>query len=589
MYRRALVVVSLVLAACRGTEPFVPLPTSITVTPGTASLTSIGATRQLTAVVLDQRGDAIPNPAVQWATVDARVATVDGRGVLTARGVGSTQVQATIVDTSGALSASADVAVTQVPRRLVKVSGDRQADTVAGTLQAPVVVRVEDSLGAAIPRIVVGFRVTQGGGTPGATADTSDAGGLASIVWTLGGAPGANALAVSIAGSGVTGSPAAFTASAVAPGTVPTVVRFAGNAQTGLVGFAVNVPPAVLVRSPSGTPIAGKTVVFAISGGGGSITGATALSDASGIVRVGSWSLTSGANALTATVQDTGLIVGNPVSFTATGAARSYHVDVRFLSSMTPEQEAAFTNAANRWETLIFGDVSDVPVSIPAGRCGSRSPALSEIVDDVVIFASIDSIDGSGAILGQAGPCAFRSSSGFPLLGVMEFDSADVADLQNAGQLDLVIEHEMGHVLGFGTIWSSVLSGGGGSDPHFVGPQALAAFDRVGGTSYAGTKVPVENCCSSGTRDSHWRESVLKNELMTGFLQFGANPLSVVTTASMGDLGYLVNYAASDPYVVTVSLAARAAPVRSLGDDLLRLPLMEVDAAGRIVRVIPPR
>ena len=76
---------------------------------------------------------------------------------------------------------------------------------------------------------------------------------------------------------------------------------------------------------------------------------------------------------------------------------------------------------------------------------------------------------------------------------------------------------------------------------------------------------------------------------MTGFLNSGVNPLSVVTTASMGDLGYLVNYAGSDPYVVTVPLAAQPVPVRALGNDILRLPLMEIDAAGRVVRVIPPR
>ena len=588
--RIAVVCCSLALAACRGTEPFIAVPTSIAVTPGTASFTSLGATRHLTAAVLDQRGDTIRNAAVQWATLDPGVATIDSSGTLTALGVGSTQVRATTSLASGTLSASAGVAVTQVPRRLVKVSGDGQADTVAGTLQAPIVVRVEDSLGHAIPGVVVGFAVTQGGGTLSAAADTSDAGGLTSIVWTLGSSPGGNAISVSVAGAGVSGSPATFTASAVASGTVPTVVRFAGNAQTGLVGFAVNVPPAVLVRSAAGTPIAGKTVVFTISGGGGSLTGATAVTDANGVARVGSWSLTSGANTLTATVQDPGPVAGNPATFTATGAVPSYHVDVRFLSAMTASQRAAFTDAAARWETLIFGDVSDIPVSIPSGWCGSGSPALNETVDDVIIFASIDSIDGPGSILGQAGPCAVRFGSRLPLLGVMEFDSADVADLMSGGGFDLVIEHEMGHVLGVGTLWSNLLVGGGGSDPHFVGAQALTTFDQVGGGAYsASAKVPVENCCGSGTRDSHWRESVFRNELMTGFLNSGANPLSIVTTASMGDLGYLVNYAGSDPYGVTVALTAHAVTARALGDDVLRLPLMEVDAAGRIVRVIPPR
>lgn len=373
----------------------------------------------------------------------------------------------------------------------------------------------------------------------------------------------------------------------------PSVVPFAGGGQTGLVGYAVNVPPAVLVRTASGTPLAGASVAFSVTGGGGSVNGGTAVTDVNGVATVGSWSLTAGTNTLTATVVDPAGVAGNPVTFSATGAQKQYHIDVRFLTPMTASQQAAFTSAATRWETLIYGDVPDVPLSFGAGRCGSNSPKVNETVDDVIIFASIDSIDGPDGILGQAGPCVVRSGSQFPVLGVMEFDVADVAWMESEGQFDLVIEHEMGHVLGLGTIWgSSVLVGAGGSDPHFVGPQALAAFDRVGGTAYAGAKVPVENCCGSGTRDVHWRETSLKSELMTGFINAGANPLSVVTTASMGDLGYRVNYAASDPYVLTVPVApqgARAASARSLGDDVLRLPLLEVDAAGQVIRVIPPR
>jgi hypothetical protein len=372
---------------------------------------------------------------------------------------------------------------------------------------------------------------------------------------------------------------------------VPTVVvvvsKVAGDTQTALVGFPVNVPPAVQLRDTSGTPIAGKSVSFTVTNGGGGTSGANAVTDTFGVARVGSWTPTPGANALTAAVQD-GAIRGNAVTFTAVGAGAAYHIEVRFLTSMSPARRAVFTNAANRWETLVFGDVSDQPVS--AGSCGGGLPLTSEMVDDIVIFASVDSIDGPGKILGQAGPCVVRPTGRFPVVGVMLFDSADVADLEAAGELGLVIQHEMGHVLGYGTRWSGLLVGAGGSDPTFVGGQALAAFDRVGGTAYtAGGKVPVENCCGSGTRNSHWRESVFNTELMTGFLDFGANPLSVVTTASMGDLGYLVNYAASDAFVLSLSLRAGPSRVRPLGDDILHWPIAVLDVAGRVTQVIPAR
>jgi hypothetical protein len=60
----------------------------------------------------------------------------------------------------------------------------------------------------------------------------------------------------------------------------------------------------------------------------------------------------------------------------------------------------------------------------------------------------------------------------------------------------------------------------------------------------------------------------------------------------MGDLGYAVNYAASDPYIVTNPVAAvqgRPRPALELKDDILRIPVIEVDAAGRVVGVHPPR
>jgi len=105
--------------------------------------------------------------------------------------------------------------------------------------------------------------------------------------------------------------------------------------------------------------------------------------------------------------------------------------------------------------------------------------------------------------------------------------------------------------------------------------------------------VPVENCCGSGTRDKHWREAVFETELMTGFLNgVVPNPLSVITTASMGDLGYVVNYAASEPYTVANVAGLRAQASFSqieLGDDILRLPILVVDRRGRVTRIIRPK
>jgi len=107
-----------------------------------------------------------------------------------------------------------------------------------------------------------------------------------------------------------------------------------------------------------------------------------------------------------------------------------------------------------------------------------------------------------------------------------------------------------------------LLTGAGTNDPKFTGTQALAAYNSIFGG--AATSVPVDDTEIEGTADSHWRESVLGNELMTGFLGPGTtNPLSVITLASMADLGYSVNLALADPYSKPAPLMAVQAPSSS--------------------------
>jgi alpha-tubulin suppressor-like RCC1 family protein len=109
-------------------------------------------------------------------------------------------------------------------------------------------------------------------------------------------------------------------------GAPASVTLSAGDGQTAPVGGDVTIAPAVLVRDAQGTPVPGVEVLFAITGGGGTILGGATseaqLSTAAGIATVSGWTLgpAAGANGLRATVSAAG-VSGNPVSFTATGAA----------------------------------------------------------------------------------------------------------------------------------------------------------------------------------------------------------------------------------------------------------------------------
>ena len=87
-----------------------PVPTTVTIEPPSATLESIGATVQLSAVVLDQRENAIPDEMVTWSSGDETVATVDEAGLVTAVGNGMADITAQ----SGEAMESATITVSQV-------------------------------------------------------------------------------------------------------------------------------------------------------------------------------------------------------------------------------------------------------------------------------------------------------------------------------------------------------------------------------------------------------------------------------------------------------------------------------------------
>jgi hypothetical protein len=216
------------------------------------------------------------------------------------------------------------------------------------------------------------------------------------------------------------------------------------------------------------------------------------------------------------------------------------------MSGLTASQQSIFNQAADRWEQVITGDLPNATYR-------------GQTVDDLLINASAIAIDGVNGVLGQAGADAFRSGSRLPYHGIMQFDTADLANMERNGTLMSVVMHEMGHVLGIGTIWSSLglLSGAGTSNPTFRGAQATAAYNQIFGTSASG--VPVENTGGSGTRDAHWRENIFGSELMTGWVGPGTSlPLSRVTVASLADIGYTVNYAMANTFVPTSTMLTRA-------------------------------
>eukprot|EP00978_Attheya_sp_CCMP212_P030766 scaffold114338_cov55-Attheya_sp.AAC.2 len=231
---------------------------------------------------------------------------------------------------------------------------------------------------------------------------------------------------------------------------------------------------------------------------------------------------------------------------TGVGDPNGFVVVFEFGEGLNENQKAIFDAAAKRWMEIIQRTTN------------GRNLRL-------VIAASGPSIDGPGRVLGQAGPTRVRPSDRLPVAGIMEFDRADLAALERDGSLQDVILHEMGHVLGIGTLWETqnLLRGTNTNNPVYVGANAMREYATLLGPSEPpSTPVPVANTGGPGTALGHWRETTFDFELMTGFAEQApiAMPLSRLTVATLQDLGYQVSYDAADPYSLPLTSIMSSAP-----------------------------
>lgn len=358
----------------------------------------------------------------------------------------------------------------------------------------------------------------------------------------------------------------------------------AGSGQSATVGTAVSTNPAVRVTSANGLVASGVTVTFTIAAGGGTLANSTAVTNPSGIAIAGPWVMGSatGENVVVATADGYGT-----VTFTATATkavvvvpTSNYNITIRYLATATLRQEQAVTAAVAKWQSVIMQDLVNIPMNAPANSCFEGQPAINESIDDIIIYVEFINIDGAGKVLGEAGPCYVRSGSNLPVVGHLKLDATDLALMERTGTLDDVVLHEMGHILGIGTMWpdNGLLEGAGLPDPRFTGSASVAAYRALGGLD---AFVPVENTGGDGTRDGHWRESTFGDELMTGYISGPNNPMSALTIASLTDLGYGTNPgAASNTYAISRTSGVTQGIDLHDHEELVR-PKYRVDNFGR--------
>lgn len=175
------------------------------------------------------------------------------------------------------------------PASLTVVSGSGQEVASGEVAATPFTVKVVDQSGLAVSNAIVTFAITAGGGSLSATMDTSDASGLAAVTWTAGSSLGDARIEARVQGLI---APAAFTAT-VKAGPASALQRTSDAIGSAAAGFALGDSVAIMVADRFGHPVSGATVSFAVTAGGGTVSGATRTTGADGVART-TWTMGTG-------------------------------------------------------------------------------------------------------------------------------------------------------------------------------------------------------------------------------------------------------------------------------------------------------
>jgi hypothetical protein len=247
---------------------------TISVTPSTATLASIGDTLRLTATAKNAAGQPV-TAAFTWASSAPAVASVTSDGRVGAASNGPVDITAT----ADGITGTASLSVAQVVASLEAVSGDAQGGDVLSELDSLVTVRALDARGNAAVERTITFTVSEGGGSTSAAEAVTDAEGLVSVAWTLGATVGAQLLTAAAGGQELSLSALAY------PLRAAEIRYVSGSIQEELYGFPLPEPLVVQVVDSLGNGVPDVPVHFSIVGAG-TLSTDSVVTDLDGIASV---------------------------------------------------------------------------------------------------------------------------------------------------------------------------------------------------------------------------------------------------------------------------------------------------------------
>ena len=259
---------------------------------------------------------------------------------------------------------------------------------------------------------------------------------------------------------------------------------------------------------------------------------------------------------------------------------QAFNIELQFFDNVDYDYRIALQRAANRWESVIQGDLPYVSFwSDPLDEWNSNLGArvyFKGTVDDLLII--VRAVPLSGATVASSGVLYIRTRGGLPIVSGIALDE-DALETEDPEDVERIMIHEIGHCLGFGTttIWDTFVKEWPATrsyhDPHFDGLFATVSFDIAGGRNYSGEKVPLDRLDGG-----HWR-STLGDELMTkGWTYPYRQPLSEITIGALSDLGYNVSFYGAEHYATPAAASKRQTEQDARGDawcKVVRGPVRE--------------
>jgi hypothetical protein len=228
---------------------------------------------------------------------------------------------------------------------------------VAGGGQTTITVVVRDGSGRPVEGAIVVFAATGEGNVltqPGVTdARGTATGSLRSTV------AGTKVVSATVNGTVVLTQTAQVVVTTTSATRRMELVR--GSNQRAPAGSALSVRPTVRVTDNSGTPVSGVEVTFVITGGAGSVSGATQVTGSDGTASVGNWTLSSSPGQNTLEARAAG-VEGSPVVFTAEGTPLELEID-RLIFLQAPPREVREDQVFTLKVALVDANGDIVPLS----------------------------------------------------------------------------------------------------------------------------------------------------------------------------------------------------------------------------------